>query len=706
LTLFTIALVMVAAVCLTVSCLHFAVGLKGFRRQLHLLFALLAFVVAADAFLAPWKLHAPSVESFASFNKWSAHLQATFGLVLCWYLWAYAAVKRMVLPALITALWLVHTVVHQLLPAGIQFDSVVRLSRNILPWGEVVMFGEGEPSAWLWVGDAFGLGVVLYSVGFTIYLWRTGKGREATLLSVGLAPLVLLGIPNMMVLEDRGVIALPNFYSFAFLSLVLLMSADLVHDVVRSSELSKEVEQRDRRWRNFLDKAHLLVVSVDRKGGVVYSNPFFRKTFGYEKSELAGRTAIGELWPCRCEHLEAVVPTKSGEQRRVVWFTVQLEGVNGEDEGVLGAGVDITEQRTAEEERDRAFEELNEFKSRLEEENLYLRKELESEEEFGGIIGHSDPIKYVLHMVRQVASTDATVLIEGETGVGKELIARAIHESSARSSQPFIRVNCGALAPTLVESELFGHERGSFTGADRTRRGRFELAHRGTLLLDEVGELPPDIQTKLLRVLQENEFERLGSSETRTVDVRVIASTNRNLADEVEAGRFREDLFYRLHVYPVTVPPLRDRSEDVEALVQHFVRLLCEKHRRSIEEIPASLMRDLTNYHWPGNVRELINVLERAVITSPGSVLQLPQPLQQLDARPNHESGEAEPLTLDEMERKHIERTLESTGWRISGPRGAAGILGLNPSTLRSRLKKLAIERPRPDTSSGTVASG
>ena len=310
------------------------------------------------------------------------------------------------------------------------------------------------------------------------------------------------------------------------------------------------------------------------------------------------------------------------------------------------------------------------------------------------IIGSSDALLYVLHKIRQVAPTHATVLIQGETGVGKELVANAVHDASDRASGPFVVVNCAALPPSLIESELFGHEKGAFTGADRQRRGRFELAHRGTIFLDEVGEVPLEMQPKLLRVLQEGEIERVGGSQTIPVDVRVIAATNRELKADIEAGGFREDLFYRISVYPITVPPLRDRSEDIPALVQHFTRHFALRRGRDIAEIPAEVMRRLESYDWPGNVRELQNVIERAVLTSTGGVLKLAEPLQNAaidraaDAAKDFGEGL---LPLDEVERRYIERVLASSRGKISGTGGAAEVLGLHANTLRYRMKKLGI---------------
>jgi formate hydrogenlyase transcriptional activator len=307
------------------------------------------------------------------------------------------------------------------------------------------------------------------------------------------------------------------------------------------------------------------------------------------------------------------------------------------------------------------------------------------------IIGESPALKEVLRQVEVVAPTDVTVLLQGETGTGKERLARAVHQLSARRDQPFVTVNGAAIPSGLLESELFGHERGAFTGAVAQKIGRFELAHQGTLFLDEVGDMPLDLQPKLLRVLQEQEFERLGSPRTRCVDVRLVAATNRDLAQMVDAGHFRADLYYRLNVFPLTVPPLRQRPEDIPPLVRHFVCHYARHLRKRIDTIPAEAMEALTHYHWPGNVRELQNVIERAVILSPGPALHLA--LDELPRSRPTEGSTALVRTLEEVEREHILRVVRETHGVIGGPQGAAKRLGLRRTTLLYRMEKLGISR-------------
>ena len=371
------------------------------------------------------------------------------------------------------------------------------------------------------------------------------------------------------------------------------------------------------------------------------------------------------------------------------------------------AGVELEREQATEKLRE-ALSEVERLKNQLLAENVYLQEEIRREHNFEEMVGNSPVLLALLRRVERVADTDTTVLIEGETGSGKELIARALHNSGQRKHRPLVKVNCGAVPPSLLESELFGHVKGAFTGAIDRRVGRFELANGGTLFLDEVGELPLETQVKLLRVLQEQEFEPVGSSKTVRVDVRIIAATNRDLAAEVQAGRFRSDLFFRLNVVPLTVPPLRERPADVPLLVTYFLSKFIKKFGRNIERVARETMDRLIQYPWPGNVRELQNVIERAVVLSPGNILRLgPDLLPLLDETPPEANDAAGPLqasatslvSLEEVERRHIEAVLSYTRGIVEGNEGAAKILELHPNTLRSRMKKLGVQRARPEMS-------
>ncbi len=352
---------------------------------------------------------------------------------------------------------------------------------------------------------------------------------------------------------------------------------------------------------------------------------------------------------------------------------------------------EIDERKKAEETLQGAFAEIKQLKERLQAENVYLQQEVAGEYNFGEIIGQSSAMSNVFFRIEQVAPQNATVLLLGETGTGKGVVARAIHARSARKDRPMITVNCTSLPANLIESELFGREKGAFTGANVRQMGRFELADGGTIFLDEIGEMPLELQSKLLRFIQDGEFERLGNPRTIKVNVRIIAATNRNLEEEIRNGRFREDLFYRLNVFPITIPPLRQRPDDIPLLVSHFIAKFNKKMGKKIESLSKETMKALQEYSWPGNVRELESVIERATITSQGTTLQV---LDRFDTFRKVGGLETQDVkALADLEQDHILQVLKETGWRIEGKNGAALLLGLNPSTLRARMRKYGIRR-------------
>lgn len=352
---------------------------------------------------------------------------------------------------------------------------------------------------------------------------------------------------------------------------------------------------------------------------------------------------------------------------------------------------EIEERKRTEELLQGTLAEIKQLKGRLQAENIYLQKEVDRQFNFGEIVGKSKALSQVFLRIEQVAPMNATVLLLGETGTGKGVVARAIHSRSARKDRPLMTVNCTTLPASLVESELFGREKGAFTGSDVRQIGRFELADGCTIFLDEIGEMPLELQSKLLRIIQDGEFERLGNPHTIKVDVRIIAATNRNLEEEIRKGKFREDLYYRLNVFPITMPPLRQRKEDIPLLVNHFVAKFNKKIGKNIESVSKDALKALQDYHWPGNVRELESVIERAVITSRGSVLQV---LDRFDTlQKSEEPVSADVKALFELEHDHVLRVLQKVGWRIEGKNGAAILLGLNPSTLRARMRKYGIAR-------------
>jgi formate hydrogenlyase transcriptional activator len=500
---------------------------------------------------------------------------------------------------------------------------------------------------------------------------------------------------------------------------MILLALEDITDHKRSEEALKISETR---YRRLFESAQDGILILDAETGQISDvNPFLDEMLGYSHEEFLGK----KLWE--------IGPFKNMEASKAAFLELQSKGyVRYDDlpletkEGrpmavefvsnvylvdhhkVIQCNIrDITERKLIAEALQQAHNELERrvdertielrtalseiktMKDQLEAENIYFRQEIKMQHQFGHILGQSDGLKYVLYRAEQVAPTNTTVLILGETGTGKELIAAAVHNLSPRKDRPMITVNCAALPANLIESELFGREKGAFTGADTRQVGRFEVANGSTLCLDEIGELPPEAQAKLLRAIQHNEFERLGSSHTIKVDARIVATTNRNLEEEVRRGRFRQDLYYRLNVFPITVPPLRQRTEDIPLLVQAFIERYARKLGKQITSIQKETMKVLQDYPWPGNVRELESVLERAVILCPGPVLQLADKLE-ISSLPLSSAVR----TLEEMERNQIVKILSETRWRIEGKDGAAAILGLNPSTLRARMHKLGILRP------------
>ena len=441
----------------------------------------------------------------------------------------------------------------------------------------------------------------------------------------------------------------------------------------------------------FNKQDELLMWSENLEAVLGYSADELYKKNVYDFMEESTRDinieAIGKVFSDKEEQsLEQNILTKSGERIPVI-DTANYALINGE-EYMVGMAIDISKLKKTQEELKDVIAELQNLKDQLQSENIYLRKEIESRHGFEEIIGKCESLMHSLYRVEQVAETDTTVLLEGETGTGKELFARAIHKLSKRKNKTYVKVNCASLPATLIESELFGHEKGAFTGAIHKQIGRFELADGGTIFLDEIGELPIELQSKLLRVIQEGEFERLGSSKTIKVNIRIIAATNQNLEEQISKNLFRKDLYYRLNVYPISISPLRDRIADIPLLAQHFVEIFNRTMGKGIKRISKKTVQQLQKYSWPGNIRELENIIERAVIISNGSSLSV-EPI----LKPGFEDDE-KLLPLAEYERKYIIKILEKTYWRVDGPEGAARILDMHPETLRSRMRKLEIKRP------------
>jgi len=479
-------------------------------------------------------------------------------------------------------------------------------------------------------------------------------------------------------------------------------------DITAQKATEDKLRKAELRYRTIADFTYDWEAWENPDGSYNYVSPSFERITGYSPQQLVNLPELlnemilpDDLTSWLEHHQVTHAQNEAGEIQfrirakngQIRWIEHKCQSVyndQGEYLGVRASNRDVTKRMQMAEELCLQLDQVKNLQERIKAESIYLREEIKSEHNFENIIGNSSALQYVLYRVAEVAPTDAPVLIMGETGTGKELIARAIHNASSRNERALVKVNCAALPASLIESELFGHEKGAFTGADVRRMGRFQLADGATLFLDEISEIPLELQAKLLQVLQDGEFELLGSSKTIRTDVRIIAASNRNLKDEVNHGRFRQDLFYRINVFPFTVPPLRHRKEDILLLVNWFVGRFNRKMGKNITSIPATLIRHLQAYDWPGNVRELENVIERAVITSKDSILKL---TDRLVTSANKKSRAKSSKTLAEMEREHILNTLENTGWKIEGTNGTADVLGLAPSTLRGRMKKLEIYR-------------
>jgi PAS domain S-box-containing protein len=454
-------------------------------------------------------------------------------------------------------------------------------------------------------------------------------------------------------------------------------------------KLKTELKESEERLSRMFESAIDAIVALDGNGRITLFNAAAETVFRCTAREVAGKpferfTSDG-LRQVLADHMGGCQP----EHRHAIWLPEGLAARRATGELFPIEATLSCVEANAQTLFTLILRDIGERK-RLQGQNRYLQDEARAEYPIENLIGAEAGLSAVVAEMRQVADTDATVLITGETGTGKELVARAVHGLSARSDKLLVTLNCATIPENLVESELFGHEKGAFTGALTRKMGRFELADGGTIFLDEIGELPLDSQAKLLRVLQEGEFERIGNPQTLKVDVRVIAATNRDLEEEARAGRFRFDLFYRLNVFPVHLPPLRKRAQDIPLLTEHFVRKYSAKFGRKIDAIPARVMAALTSYAWPGNVRELQHLIERAVIVTRGSELAFGDWLN----RPSEpEPAQAKAIKLEDVERAHIEQVLKETGWRVSGENGAAQHLGIPPSTLESRMKKLGIAR-------------
>ena len=491
-----------------------------------------------------------------------------------------------------------------------------------------------------------------------------------------------------------------------------------VRTIAMYTELADQA-RADWKYRQLYRSTPAMLHTVDAEGRILTVTDHWLQKMGYAREEVVGRS-IGDFFsPAERNRFsggrlkqiisageftneERQVVTRSGKIIDLVQSAISERDSSGRVYRMLVASKDVTERNRAERALRGALAENARLREELERERDYLREEVNVAMNFGRIVGNSPALKHMLAQVEAVAQTPANVLILGESGVGKELVARAIHARSPRAEGPLVKVNCASIPKELFESEFFGHVKGAFTGAHRDRVGRFQLADGGTIFLDEVGEIPHDLQGKLLRVLQESEFERVGDDITRTVDARVIAATNRDLEQQVVQGKFREDLFYRLSVFPIEVPPLRQRREDVVQLAQHFLDVTCKDFGRKPMKLTRSQVESIQEYDWPGNVRELKNVIERAVILSKGSVLRLDLSLPESSLRAESAEGSDRPAgdavmtekELKALQKKNLLAALKQANWRVSGKTGAAELLGIRPTTLNDRIRAFGLKKP------------
>jgi chemotaxis protein methyltransferase CheR len=481
----------------------------------------------------------------------------------------------------------------------------------------------------------------------------------------------------------------------------------LMRDVTERKKLEDQLRQLEHKYRTVADFAYDWECWRLPDGSFKYVSPSCERISGYTATQFISYPGLfrdiilpedRDIWDryiensalnMKQEEFQFRILRKDGDIR---WIEHACQPVIGEGHELLGyrsTNRDITKRKLNEHELRQALFKIKEYQEQLETESIYLKEEMKRSSGHADIIGGSNAIQYVFFKIEQIAANDTSVLLLGETGTGKELIARAIHKASTRSDRPLVIINCATLPANLIESELFGHEKGAFTSAHSKQIGRFELADKATVFLDEIGELPLTLQAKLLRVLQEGEFERLGGVQTIKVDVRIIAATNRNLEEEVKNGMFRKDLWYRLNVFPITAPPLRDRGEDIVLLARHFTDFFAKKQRKKINYIPSYVVQQLESYNWPGNVRELENVIERAVINTTGDKLNMVDDLCR-----SIEVVERKFQSMEVMERDYILQVLEATNWKVSGKDSASEILGLKRSTLRAKIDKFKITKP------------
>jgi PAS domain S-box-containing protein len=668
-----------------IGSINFAIGISLKKDRSYLYFGLLSLFASAFLFIQVQTIS--TFDVIRTIDLVSVIAAVAFYTLFIWFIGEYTGYKKMVIQIVISIL------------------AISLVFIYILVWYSKLDWQIWEALAHLIILFISSYGIVAGIKGLIgeKKLWRS---IYLLLIFFLFCLTIIIGISIVfdvtLIYDPAGFISLLDFFPVFF---SIIIGYKMGNDIIRSYFLDKKLERKEKEWSSLMEEINLLIIKLNPAGKIEYVNKYFHTLTGYSPSEVLGEDwfhlMIDKQEIATAKHTfskiingadvstyQNYIITRKGEKKSIQWSNLHLFDYDEQISGTLSIGTDVTN-------RESTLAEISLLKNQLERENILLREEISAQESWPDIIGESDSIKYAIKRAIQVADTDSTVLLEGETGVGKELFANLIHRKCRRSMKPFIKVNCSAISKELIESEFFGHEKGAFTGALKTRQGRFELADKGTIFLDEIGEIPFDLQAKLLRVIQSGEFERVGSEITKKVDVRIIAATNKDLDQESQKGAFRQDLFYRLNVYPITIPPLRHRKEDIPLLVHHFIDKIGRKMEKKIEEISKSDLLKLSDYAWPGNVRELENIIERAIINSTSNVLRIEDNKLKSAIEKNYiTERNGNEANLSETERNHILNVLEGCNWKINGEDGAAQKLGIPPSTLRSKMKKLNIVRP------------
>ncbi len=708
---FEVAFVSIVAVSMTVMIINLRIWFKSKSKPANLLLASAALGAAFLAVMELLQFNTTSIEHYNVIIK-ITHIPIFMLIVsITWFVRYYFGTGREWMAYSITSLWIIGLIINFSLPGNLTFSQIEGLKPIQTIFGENVLLPYGKVNHWGNLVNLASLMLVIFVFDATLALARTGNRKRAY--NVGFSIITFMVVAGIQTpLIDYGILKSTYMVSLPFAAILIAMNVELTNDLIRLPGLLREIAKKEARWSKLLNDVKLPVIGVDSNGIVNYVNPYFLSLTGFTKDEVLGKRWIDNFIPEANRpqllesfsmpfkddfprHFQNSILTKSGEELMIFWSNVSIEVAQGKELEIVAVGNDVTE-------RERAFKKVLELKQELEVENLALKNSFEGVFSTSSIVIKSNASQYAFQKAKEVAGVDTTVLLQGETGVGKGIYAKFIHEQSKRAKSTFLQVNCAAIPSDLLESELFGYEKGAFTGAMKLKRGRFELADQGTLFLDEIGELPPSLQAKLLRVLQSGEFERLGSEKTQKVDVRILAATNRVLSEEVKRGGFREDLFYRLNVFPITIPPLRKRREDIPELMEYFVQQFQEKYDKRITSVSKQTYAVLSKHDWPGNIRELQNIVERAVISSKGDTLKINDLSEGLSESiiPEPVIRESSSIRLIDVERAHIIKVLEQCNWRIHGEKGAAELLDINPSTLRSRMKKMEIH-PKRSTDNG-----